>query len=809
MGRYRCGLLIPGFLAVGSVVAGSDLAFGTTRRPLTLERLYAYPKLEGTAPERPKWSPDSRQVAFLWNDGDFAFHDLWLFDAISRVRRRLTRLETATDDCRALPAAVDRHAQASVPPDTGLADFQWSPDSTRLTFEWRGELYVVALAGDAPPTRLTCTGERETSPRFSPDSRALAFVSGGELYVRELGRGLVHRLTSGGGLEPTDDDPARPGGPPGTFKWSPDGRWLAFQHERGDDIPGRLIVDFAGDRVTARKQDFRVASEENARVRLGLVPAGSGATVWLTPLTDDYYIDWEWSPDSRRIALLHVGEDQKTRRVDVIDVEVAIHGGDPARDELPADGDDRWSRRIRNVLKETTDRWVCSICDFVTWSPDGRQLAFSSEISGWNHLYVTAADGTTSAPRQVTDGEWEVTDYRLPYRTTGDLQPAFSRDGRSLYFTANRSDPGERHLHRVSLADGRIEQLTDRKGVSVGVMSPDERRIAILFSSRAEPWDLFVKDALTGRTETVTQSPLPEFAAYEWPQPSVVSFPSRDGKRIRALVFAPSGLPAAELAQLHRTRPAAVGVRPAARRYPLIDFIHGAGYAQAVLDRWGGYMPQAYQLSQFAAQQGYVVVDVDYRGSAGYGRDWRTDIYLHLGGKDLDDQLDAMEYLRAVGWVDADRAGAWGISYGGFLTLMLMFKAPGTVRAGSAWAAVADWENYTRTYTQPRLGIPAERPEAYRRSSPIHHVAGLVGALQLQHGIMDANVHFQDVAQLTDGLVRSGKPFTQQFYPREGHVPVRPEVWTHAARSMFDFFARHLARPVRPPASEAPDRSKP
>lgn len=186
------------------------------------------------------------------------------------------------------------------------------------------------------------------------------------------------------------------------------------------------------------------------------------------------------------------------------------------------------------------------------------------------------------------------------------------------------------------------------------------------------------------------------------------------------------------------------------------------------------------------------MIDADYRGSSGYGRDWRTDVYLHLGGLDLQDELAAMDYLRTLRVADLDRAGVWGVSYGGFMTLMAMFNSPDTFKAGSAWASVTDWENYNRSYTQQRLRTPKDEPEAYKRSSPVHHVEGLKGALQLQHGVGDSNVHFQDIMQMTDALVHAGKPFTQQFYPQSNHGWARPEVWLHSTRSMFAFFEKHL-----------------
>jgi dipeptidyl aminopeptidase/acylaminoacyl peptidase len=451
------------------------------------------------------------------------------------------------------------------------------------------------------------------------------------------------------------------------------------------------------------------------------------------------------------------------------------------------------------------DKWLCTdLCDAVAWSPDSRRILFMSERDGWNHLYRIDADEDEikvqveaeperrrqGSLRQLTRGAWQVEGWDSPV----DLRPRFSRDGRRVYFTATKEDASVRHLYWVDMGGGDPYRLTDSVGYNAAAVSPDERRIALLLSSFSQPWELYVRLNAQGEAwQRVTDSPLAEFEEYEWPQPRTVEFPSRDGKTVRALLFTPSRI-AVNLRKFAAPRggPGRPPGPPASARAPVINFVHGAGYRQAVLNRWGGYYTPRFQFNQFLAQQGYAVIDVDYRGSSGYGRDWRTDVYLHLGGKDLEDELAAMAYLRQQEWVDAERAGIWGVSYGGFMTLMALFKSPETFKVGSAWAAVADWENYNRHYTQQRLRAPEEEPEAYRRSSPIHHVEGLNKPLQVIHGMVDDNVHFQDTVQLVDALVAAGKWFELLVYPESKHGWVRPEVWLHSTRATFEFFERHL-----------------
>ncbi|MGH9803762.1 MAG: DPP IV N-terminal domain-containing protein, partial [Candidatus Acidiferrales bacterium] len=724
------------------VAAASPLfAQQAGKKKLDLDRLFAYPRLEGTPPVAAKWSPDSRRLAFLWNDRGMPFRDLWVYDAGEGKLTRLTDLEQPRDQWTQTPADKDPRLRKFLPPEGGLGDFQWAGDSRRLAFAFRGELYVVEVG--AAPVRLTRTEDAEGDPKFSPGGQWLAYTLKSDLWLRNLESGETVQLTRGGSDDVLNGVSPFPGGGR-YYDWSPDGRWVAFVQTDRTGERTRLIPNYSGVEVATRKQRRTFAKDETPKVLLGVVPAGGGDVDWLMPARREYFYDWRWSPDSKRLALNRVEENWKKRYLEIYVVEGAVR------------------ERGWLVYTEDDDKWMCTICDPVEWSPDGRSLLFLSERDGWNHLYLVAAEGA-AAPRQLTRGRWEVETRGSPL----ELRPRFSRDGRWVFFTASKEDLSRRDLYRVRVEGGEPERLSSHEGFNAALVSPDEERIALLFSSFAEPWDLHVcpvagatglrtlqgtvglsrQSRACAQWQRVTTSPLAEFADYEWPQPRIVEFPARDAKPVRALLFSPSEV-AIDL--IMTARPAAgrgkarpLG-RPTIQPVPVINFVHGAGYAQAVLNRWGGYLTERFQFNQFLSQRGYAVIDVDYRGSAGYGRDWRTDVYLHLGGKDLEDELAAMDYLKTLGWVDTSRAGVWGVSYGGFMTLMAMFLSPDTFQAGSAWAAVTDWENYQRHYTQQRLRTPADEPEAYRRSSPIHHVAGLKGRLQLQHGMADDNVHFQD-----------------------------------------------------------------
>ncbi|MCH7986134.1 MAG: S9 family peptidase [Acidobacteria bacterium] len=765
-GRVAVALLVATMLAAGSALAAQGQQ-AAGKKKLTLERLYQYPRLEGTPPTGAKWSPDSRKVAFLWNRAGMRFRDLWVYDAESGQLTRLTELDHEPDEWTTPASRKDPKLKQYLPPEGGLRSFEWAPDSQKLAFAFRGELYVIQADG-TKTQRLTKSKQAETRPKFSPDAHRLAFTSGGELWVLDLRTGQRVQLTSGGGEDVLNGAPPAPERSPGTFKWSPDGQWIAFQQIDRRGTRTRLIPNYSGVEVKTRKQRRTFAKDKTFKVRLGVVPAAGGAVVWLTKAERQYYRDWEWSPDGTRIAINRVEEKQKKRHLDVVDVEAAVEEAKETKEaeekrtaESAENAEKKTEKKlawVRTIYSESDDKWICTLCNFVEWSPDSKQVLFSSERDGWNHLYLIAADAEPGAePRQLTRGPWEVEVRGAAVRLT----PRFSRDGKSIYFTANKEDLSRRDLY--------VGLNTDGRPMKVG-----------------ETW------------QRVTTSPLPEFADYDWPQPEMVEFPARDGKTLRALLFQPTEL-AVQIRMYSRLpgrtrRGRGKGRGPQVKKVPVVNFVHGAGYAQAVLNRWGGYNTDRFHFNQFLAQHGYAVIDVDYRGSSGYGRDWRTDVYLHLGGLDLQDELAAMDYLKRVPYVDTARAGIWGVSYGGFMTLMALFHAPDVFQAGSAWAAVTDWENYQRHYTQQRLRTPEEEPEAYRRSSPLHHVAGLKNHLQIQHGMADSNVHFQDAVQLMDALVAAGKRFDLVLYPQSSHGWSRPEVWLHSTRAAFEFFETHLKK---------------
>ncbi len=310
-------------------------------------------------------------------------------------------------------------------------------------------------------------------------------------------------------------------------------------------------------------------------------------------------------------------------------------------------------------------------------------------------------------------------------------------------------------------------------------ISPDEQLLAVVNSYSNRPPELFIQanrpappaDAKQPVPVRVTTSPTEEWLSHNWIDPPIVSFKARDGATVHARLYKPANFQ---------------------RGGPAVLFVHGAGYLQNAHKWWSTYYRE-YMFHHLLMERGYAVLDIDYRGSAGYGRDWRTGIYRHMGGKDLTDHVDGVRYLVAEHGVDPKRVGLYGGSYGGFITLMAMFTEPEVFAAGAALRPVTDWAHYNHPYTANILNTPQGDLEAYRRSSPIYFAEGLKGALLICHGMVDVNVHFQDTVRLTQRLIELRKEnWELAAYPVEDHSFERASSWADEYKRILKLFSEHL-----------------
>jgi dipeptidyl aminopeptidase/acylaminoacyl peptidase len=452
----------------------------------------------------------------------------------------------------------------------------------------------------------------------------------------------------------------------------------------------------------------------------------------------------------------------KLRNVYFASAQWSPHGKNLMLDIHAQDHKDRWimlwdtaTKKLKLMDRQHDSAWIGGpglwnsgwINDDAYW--------FQSEATGFSHLY--SVNVTTAKKTAYTSGNYEVLDARL------------SNDKKLFYISTNQSEPAQQQYYRLPLTVSKAEKITSMVGGNEVTLSPDEKTIAILYSYTTKPWELYVQQNKPGAKamQITNKAESDEYKSYAWRDPEIFTFAARDGAMVHARIYKPA--------------------KPAAEK-PAVIFVHGAGYLQNV-DKWWSYYFRETMFNNLLADHGYYVMDIDYRGSAGYGRDWRTAIYRHMGGKDLTDNVDGANYLVKKFGVDPKRIGIYGGSYGGFITLMAMFTTPGVFAAGSGQRSVTDWANYNNGYTSNILNKPYEDSIAYKRSSPIYFVNGLKGHLLMCHGMLDQNVHFQDIVKVTQRLIELGKDnWELASYPMEDHDFEDASSWTDEYKRIFKLF---------------------
>ena len=455
------------------------------------------------------------------------------------------------------------------------------------------------------------------------------------------------------------------------------------------------------------------------------------------------FVPGGFQPGGNRYLVSAFSRDYKDRWILLIDPvtgkwEIVHHHYDPA-----------W---VVYLLRTVGQKAVNAIA---FWRQDGKRVMFVSDHDGYHHLYDH--DPETKKTRALTQGDYEI-------------YGPFEGPGKKWYFHANKEHPGEYHFYHMPLDGGPWTALTSEPGRHEILLSHDGKMMVDLFSKGNHPAKIRIKKGKKA-WKTVYDGRSDAFKAFNWVEPEYITYPTRDGKQVHARLFKPEN-------------PNGAGV----------IFVHGAGYLQNAHKGWSVYFRE-YMFHNMLMQQGYTVLDPDYRASSGYGREWRTAIYRHMGGHDLEDVIDGATFLAEKSGIDKNRMGVYGGSYGGFITIMAMFTTPDVFKAGGALRPVTDWAYYNHWYTARILNTPTTDPLAYRRSSPIYFAEGLKGELLMCHGMVDDNVHYQDSVRLAQRLIELRKHnWELSGYPVEPHGFRTPSGWYDEYRRIYELFERNLKK---------------
>jgi len=551
---------------------------------------------------------------------------------------------------------------------------------------------------------------------------------------------------------------------------SPNAKYAGFSlidRERGDNTDVPNYVDESGytENISARSKvgdmeytaELAVYNFEKDTVFIVDV-SGLPGIKKLPDYTSDYP-DKEWKEEAREIipSKIHFSENGEKAVVNL----------------RSTDNKDRWialldleNGTLTSIEHQRDEAWLAGPgigytyygYEELGWLPDNKHIYFQSEASGYSHLYLLNVEN--SRKKELTSGDYEVFD------------PSLSNDKKHWYFTSSKVHAGERHFYKMPVMGGKMEKLTSMTGKNEVKLSPNEEYMAITYSYMNKPEELYLKKTNeNSEPQQLTSGQSEKFSAYNWREPELIKFEASDGAMVPARLYVPE---------------------EATKNNAAVVFVHGAGYLQNAHKWWSSYFRE-YMFHNLLTDLGYTVIDIDYRGSAGYGRDWRTGIYRHMGGKDLSDQVDGVKYLLENQNIDPEKVGIYGGSYGGFITLMAMFNEADTFKAGAALRSVTDWAHYNHGYTSNILNEPSKDPIAYRQSSPIYFAEGLEGDLLIAHGMVDVNVHFQDVVRLSQRLIELGKEdWEMAVYPVEDHGFVEPSSWTDEYRRILELFNESL-----------------
>jgi dipeptidyl aminopeptidase/acylaminoacyl peptidase len=785
-----------------------------TQQKLSMEKIMADPDWIGNSPESAYFSADSKQVYFYKKQKGSDLRDFYRISAQSEVT---------------IKNAVKLNAADAVVAESEFA--LTSPDRMLTVWTRGGNLFVLR---DGKRQQLTRTGDIGSLLTFI-DQHRVALRSDNRVIVVNLKTGEQSLLVS----VKTEDDPtqkkdatdylslqqtrlfdiikkrekskednlarsrelqAQAASAPAslylgkdkdirTFSLSPNGRYLlvgtftpknmgrrdamphyvtADGYVKNEDVRSKVgtdkpanetlyLIDIAAskiekisfDQLPGITQDPLLALKIDAAKRLGKPEPKTGAM-------RDVYVGYrgvKWSDSGERLAMNIFSYDNKDRWL----VEAVIK--------------DKGQEKIKTLHRLTEKTWINDY-DFseFDWTADEQGLWFLSEESGYSHLYMLRNGQTTKLTNPTNDQNKDKN--KDPNSTqaaanfeVSNIRP--TRDGKWFYYRANKKHPGMYEVYRVSADGKRDETLTNMGGAMDFELSPNEERLLLTHSKITQLPDLFVQAAIPkAKPERLTSSTTAEFSNVGWIQPEIIAVPSKHGA---APIYS----------RVYRNEASKLG-----EKKPAVMFVHGAGYLQAAHYGWSNYFREM-MFHNLLVQQGYVVIDMDFRASAGYGRDWRDAIYQRMGTPELEDYLDGIDWLVDNANVDRQRVGIYGGSYGGFMTFMAMFKTD-AFAAGAALRPVTDWAHYNHGYTSNILNTPDVDPDAYLRSSPIEFAAGLKRPVLICTGVLDNNVFFQDSVRLVQKLIELKNPnFDLAIYPIEAHGFREPESWLDEYRRIF------------------------
>lgn len=783
--------IIPLFTAFLCCFQLQAQSLSQTQPTLTVDQIMQGEDFVGYLPERIRWSDDSQYIYFSWNPEGDTIRSTYKVNITSKEVSKLS-----VDELKAMTSSGE-----------------YTKNSSHKVYDANGDLFLQDMSNYAVQ-QITNTNQYEYNPFFSKDEKSIIYQMGDNLFSWNIETGAVAQMTD------FKEGSERSSSQSEQDEWLEEDQLEWFQilkerketrdtrrYRRGLTSPERPATIYTGSKrlrgvslssderyvmynliKSAKQKNTKVpdyvtqsgyTTDLNARSKVGAPQSTSESWIWDRERDTTYMIntdDIEGIKDKPAFMKEYAKEGEeysdqyKKARPVRVGTPVFSEDGKAVVNITSQDYKDRWvmlldleTGDLKQIDRQHDDAWIGGpgvgwfSSGVIGWL-DNETIWFKSEKTGYAHLYK--ANVNSGKIEALTQGEFEILDVEL------------SKDKKTFFLTSNKVSPHEQHFYHLPAKGGKMKQVTSMKGGHQVTISPDEKTLAVRYAFSNKPWELYMMPNKAGaEMEQLTSSTTDAFNTYSWREKEIIRFKASDGVEVPATLYKPAE---------DKKNGAAV------------IFVHGAGYLQNVHHWWASYYRE-YMFHNFLADNGYTVLAIDFRASAGYGRDWRTAIYRHMGGKDLDDQVDGAKYLVEQHGIDADRIGIYGGSYGGFITLMAMFKYPDTFKSGAALRSVTDWAHYNHGYTANILNTPVQDSIAYARSSPLYFAEGLKGNLLILHGMIDRNVHFQDVVRLSQRLIELKKEnWEMAVFPLEGHGFVEASSWSDEYRRIYKLFDETL-----------------
>ncbi|MBB6086646.1 S9 family peptidase [Wenzhouxiangella marina] len=722
---------------------------------LTLERIFDSPDLSGPSLRQAELSPAGDRVTFVRaREDDRDLMDLWEYHLADGVTRRLVAADAVVADEGELSEAERaRRERARIANLRGIVEYRWSADGRFLIFPLAGDIYLLDLQDESGTVRqITASDSFDTDPKVSSDGEHVAFIRERNLWVAEVASGEARALTedasetvaNGVAEFIAQEEMGRSTG----YWWSPDSRRIAFLQidESPIDITRRYEIE-AGE-INMIEQRYPYAGTPNVSYRLGLVDLDSGERRWIDLGNDsgdnrDIYIPRvQWHPDGRHLSLQRQSRDQQTLDLILVDTDTLTQ---------------------RVLLTETSDTWI-NLHDDLHFLERMDAFIWASERSGFKHLYLYDLEGSLIRP--LTGGDWGV-----------DEVVGVDAELGLVYFTGSEVSPQEKHLYRQSLMTSSpeiVSRISRRSGWHEVRMDRAGRVYVDLYSSSSQPPQLSLHSADGERVAWLLENRLDDNHPYG---------PYRAGHRPSEFghLVGPEGQKL-----FYRL------IRPAdfdpAEQYPVFLYVYGGPTSRLAVNSWG----RRSMIEQYMARRGYVVFTLDNRGVERQGKAFQDEAYLKLGQIEMVDQMVGVDWLRSQPWVDPERIGIFGWSYGGYMALMAASQYPGEFAASVAVAPVTDWALYDTHYTERYLSTPQAAPEAYERGNVLSYADAIRDPLLLIHGMADDNVLFTHSTMLMQQLQEQAIDFELMTYPGEKHAISGAGQRLHVYRTLTRFLDRHL-----------------